>query len=789
MRNISEAGLAKLATKLGNEPICLVEIDWVDGGTAAYADRTVGSIPGRIVELGDLDDASSLSGSGSTAQLTVKLDDTDGTIKTIFDSHDPHKRPARVYQYFDGLDLADKFLLFSGVLMSPIAWNERDRTVTVTIVSQLEDQECGITTDEYFSGAIPSSIPNDAWPMIFGTVADNKAVQLQPPIIGTTLNPVGVLAGEELMLNSPDDPGVDFTLSTHKANCQIDFLTTLVSKFDLAAQNASDAVVAASYAKTRDGYTAQIAAIKLQIIQQLVAFEATRQCTLNQRQVKINEARLLGYGTNPLRIMGGENFPQGPVTANINGAIFIGTMAGDMLTIESRSSDYLTQIAQGILNNITNGLSVDPAPVTVQMPQADGSTVATTYFCKNHETVKQTWTWSAQVPDGYDGKKWTTYTSQQYTCSVTGNEDIHNYDTILQHLWIDAGASVQLINSDSLVYVASITPGTVTAVKALCNVSGVQLLVDVPSYTTKTISVNGIDATAIVLPQMLSTILGEHWSDNLYVSFKSSIGPKVTDILQWIVSTFSDLTCDPTSFAACQVPYNANFAINSSRNVLNVLQDIAFQACCRLWIVDRVVYIKYLPAKPEAVDTFTESDIDAESGIEVSLTTTEDLVTKMTINWSELPVPDLEAVNERVWNGLTYVNKLVTGNDSGELKHPSYSQILRNNMDRYGQHDASFNFYIYNDRASVESCANFWLSRKSNTWKRIRFTTPLHKLNLETFDAVTLNFAHPYVASLPVLAIITSAKYDSANNCIHFECETPVLAGTAKDCGFYWEQQ
>ena len=49
MRSISDAGLTKLHTALGIEPICIVEIDWVVGGTSAYADKPVGSIPGKIV--------------------------------------------------------------------------------------------------------------------------------------------------------------------------------------------------------------------------------------------------------------------------------------------------------------------------------------------------------------------------------------------------------------------------------------------------------------------------------------------------------------------------------------------------------------------------------------------------------------------------------------------------------------------------------------------------------------------------------------------------------------------
>ena len=136
MRNISAAGLAKLAERHGNEPITIVEVDWVKGKATAYADRTVGTIPGRIIEVGDLDDAVNISGNSDSQELTITLDDTDGSIKAILDSHDVHKRDARVYQYFSGLDISDKFLLFSGKISSPIVWNERDRTVKATILSQ-----------------------------------------------------------------------------------------------------------------------------------------------------------------------------------------------------------------------------------------------------------------------------------------------------------------------------------------------------------------------------------------------------------------------------------------------------------------------------------------------------------------------------------------------------------------------------------------------------------------------------------------------------------------------------
>ena len=89
-----------------------------------------------------------MSDNNSSQSIDITLDDTDGSIKAIFDNTDIHKRDARVYQYFDGLSVSDKFLLFAGKVSSPIIWNERDRTVKFTIISQLEDREVGFSAEE-----------------------------------------------------------------------------------------------------------------------------------------------------------------------------------------------------------------------------------------------------------------------------------------------------------------------------------------------------------------------------------------------------------------------------------------------------------------------------------------------------------------------------------------------------------------------------------------------------------------------------------------------------------------
>ena len=143
-RNLSQDALNKITERLGNAPVTIIEVEWIDGDSPlSYSDRTIGPIPGRILEVGPLDNVINVAGNADSQQLAVTLDDSNGSIKAILDTHDVHQRDVRVFQYFDGLDLADKFLLFRGKISSPVVWNEGDRTVSFDRIAHLEDAALG----------------------------------------------------------------------------------------------------------------------------------------------------------------------------------------------------------------------------------------------------------------------------------------------------------------------------------------------------------------------------------------------------------------------------------------------------------------------------------------------------------------------------------------------------------------------------------------------------------------------------------------------------------------------
>ena len=834
MRSISVAGLAKLRTTHGIEPICIVEIDWVDGGTSVYADRTVVSIPGKIVELGEFDDAANISGSGSSQEITIKLDDVDGTIKAILDSHDPHKRPARVYQYFTGLELADKFLLFGGRLTTPIVWNERDRTVTVTILSQLEDQELGFSAEEAGFEYLPAALVNKPWPMIFGTVVNNPALEIVTAISGTTMNPVGILAGEDLMLNLPSTSSAEWSLSYSKEAYHYGFLQNCLIIYASAQDNASQyyqkavdaakAIVvvddvtksahdakqslAASFLTSFEGfksvckqYSDQLTSLAKTMSDSLFAEASSGNCAILRRKKKIAEANTNGLGDNPITILGGEDFPQGiPITLDIEGGLFPGVMTGSSFQIDpvGGSSAELTAKAQGAYN---------------------AKLLDTDVCSMNNTTLTAYLTWDAQIPvdhgedlpfgkssntliDPITGGFYPDYTDTVWLRYTLSEEAVANREPVIQQFWAEPGATATLHTDDQKIWVISTTPGTILAVRALKTVSssGLVRLVDVPSdlYTVQTTTYGSITAVEVVLQEPLSHIMDEGWQDQLYVTFQSTVGPNIVDIIQYVVTNFTNdtdatgdagLSCDGASFAHVKTklaPFPANFAVNDKRNVLAFLKDIAFQSRCALWVSDDIVYLKYLPEQPTPVDTITVSDIEADKGVEVELTPTEDLVTKIDATWRlrcEVNGTTESRNWQTAWNAAP---TMTTSEDAVSTKDSTFTITLRHNVKKYGVHEQSYNFYIFNQPDIVYKMATFWLIRKSITWKRIKFTTPLHKLNLETFDAVTLDFAEPYVSSGPITALVESAKYDSANNCIHFQCLCPVAAGTSEQNPYFW---
>lgn len=317
---------------------------------------------------------------------------------------------------------------------------------------------------------------------------------------------------------------------------------------------------------------------------------------------------------------------------------------------------------------------------------------------------------------------------------------------------INPGATVKLQSLYPIYYCINILGCTVTEILSnkSTNNSKDTLTIVPPEYYRIYFQTFGSDIMTFVEFPIALSARDEGWSDDIVVTYHSAVGPNTIDIVRYLINRYSSLQIDETSFNYVHSkidPYPSNFVLLDKKNIIQLLEEISFQARLAIWLKDNVYYVRYLPEETTHVDTITEDDIEYGS-LEINYSNTEELVTKLKARWK-----------------FFYENK-----ESNEI-------VLRYNINKYGVHEKSYDFYIYNFYNVVQQAASYWIIRKGNTWKKIKFRTFLHKLRLEAFDTVLLNFTNSWVANGPVKGIVESAKYNSINNTIDVEIWVPIRIG------------
>lgn len=622
-RNISPEAMSKLAQRLGTEPNMILQIRWTDGGQPHfYGDKDVTVTPdndltpgaqnnlqlhqglayivdssnknrrknvpnnllnlqhsatcyleniavrGRVQDISPLDSVIQISGNSDSQQLSVILDDHDGEIKNILDHNDIHKRPAKVYQTFQALAFRERFLVFDGEISSPITWNEGDRTVKFDIIKKIEDREVGFSPEEGDFADIPDEYIGKPWPMCFGTVNDVPGTQITLTKKGTLVDGTGIH---------------DFTIPWQLEKLEIArvYATGLAVLYSIAsglfasqAAAESDPDIAAALRRKAD-QAAKAATDN---------FNIANKATLETTSLNAEAAKQIAKEISPVRIIGGEEFPQNePGTKiRINDAVFEGKFVGNEFFIVTRHH---------------------PKEGTLTKPELS---IDVFYIIDNVKTLAFRAPTGATVPQA-------------------------------GFFWAEAGATVVLDGDEPIDYVASITPGTVLRVAARRAFEGLKRLItiDTSRYTVFTRVYGTITAVIVQLNKPMSSYEGEGWEDDVFISFESTIGPNTVEILRYLIGLYTTSSIDQTSFDETQDKlenYPSHFALLERKNIITVLKEIAWQARCAIWISNDVFFLKYLPEHPTPIETITESDVE-NSTLEMSHTPTEDLVTKFIAKW------------------------------------------------------------------------------------------------------------------------------------------------------------
>lgn len=113
---------------------------------------------------------------------------------------------------------------------------------------------------------------------------------------------------------------------------------------------------------------------------------------------------------------------------------------------------------------------------------------------------------------------------------------------------------------------------------------------------------------------------------------------------------------------------------------------------------------------------------------------------------------------------------------------------MRYNIKKYGTHKFSFDFYAYNLLDLVVKVMTFWIQRRGNTFKKLRFNAKLDALNVETFDGVTLDFTGDYHAYSSTVGIVENSEYNSDTGTVSFTVWTGVRSGEMETYDFAYTQ-
>lgn len=592
MRDISVNGLAEIATKLGTEPVIIIEVQWSEGGSVKRygdVDDPDNNVIGNIQEVAGLDNVITISGvssgtDGESAQLSVTLSDVEGSLKNILDSTDVHKQPVWVYQWFPNLDFSDRFLLFKGQVSSPIEWHEGDRTVRFDIINQIEDAEVGFSAEEANIDYVPEELIGETWPLVFGTCINVPALRIRTPFKGILRTGFGIH---------------DFTIA-----CKLDQINKMCCPLVFAGWR--------SEKSPAPPYSVQLIAT----YQEEPGCKCRRLAQIQTWEAELTLQRSYEFGT--IEIVDGEIFPQNQnVTLDICGAIVRGRFSGNTFTVSSYTHPKASELT---CPETKNRLACS----TRETPASQGGNSLGNGFYNARDDLN-------------DFK-----VTLNAECGNTDNRNNLGWDYLAtfptaDFFWAEPGCEVFLVGDEEIVYVANILPSTILRVAAYRTFdSGVRELVTVPAtlYTTRISDFTEYMVTEVVFDGLLSR-RGEGWEDEIYISQTSSIGPNTVDILEWLIGKYTDFSTDAANFADVKTKidkYPSHFPLLERRNVLDVLREIAFQARCALYLRNDKFTLRYLSEEPSADFTIGEDDVMPESMI-MTHTETEELVTKFVAEW------------------------------------------------------------------------------------------------------------------------------------------------------------
>lgn len=310
------------------------------------ADKTVGNaysgIVGKIVNCSPVESVMRLDkGGGGAGQVTVVLDNTDNEMEYV-KLNEYIFTPVSFRQYFYSRALNGTITdrgyvdLYTGHITTPVKWNEKDRTVTLTIAQSIKSSEAGYAIEDILGKTNSDVIRllGQPLPMIFGHVYHSPCTRI-------TLNPtIWTKEGFGLV-----DKTIDRQIA--KLQSQIQVINPI---YDFGTES-----VSAPFQIVGDWTPSPEAEAQLQAALAAQAQNAKIQQDINNLMAeKTNQIRLAGSGNVPLQLSAKLNSSPGDCKFRVDNLVFDGHLSAGALegtmhrqTVKGPGETFQQWIAEG----------------------------------------------------------------------------------------------------------------------------------------------------------------------------------------------------------------------------------------------------------------------------------------------------------------------------------------------------------------------------------------------------------------------------------------------------------
>lgn len=219
---MDSAIIAKLTTRYKASPCWILRII-LPGGSKWFSSTAIVNPAilwqSKITSITDITRTMTANHSATSGEVSVSIDDTDGTLRDLIKQNTFFKAPAELSLTFvneDGTQLTNgssavSANIFTGVLKVPLEWREDSRIITVTIESSLNTSKTISKPDPVTFGSNESLSSQGEWPVAIGCAIWTSDIFLErmqtyvvnadtyitgyPVVVNTTPNVVGAPDG------------------------------------------------------------------------------------------------------------------------------------------------------------------------------------------------------------------------------------------------------------------------------------------------------------------------------------------------------------------------------------------------------------------------------------------------------------------------------------------------------------------------------------------------------------------------------------------------------------------